>query len=213
MNRKCIWVALIAVGMLGASASTSAAAGSYLQLKAGIYTPSADFNLSNTGVEETFDGETESGFSGEIAYGLFLTPTFALEMGIGYFQGKGSFGTGVSRGSVDFDVIPIILSAKAFIPFGPIKPYGEGGIGAYFSEFDVENNANSFEGKVTFGIHAGAGFNVDVTEHAFIGLGMRYVWAEPSFGGQEIRLNDEDYDLTGFDLNGFTTTLAVGYNF
>lgn len=215
MNRQGIWAMLVIVGMLGVNSSASAEGmlRNYLALKGGIYAPSADFDISNVGVATTFEGDTETGVSGEIAFGHFFTPTFALEAGIGYFKGKGSYGTGTSRGDVDFDVIPFILSAKAFIPVGPVKPYGEAGIGAYFSEFDVENNLNSFEGKSTFGIHAGAGLNVDITRKAFIGVETRYVWADPSFGGQEIRLNDDDYDLTGFDLNGFTTMLSLGYSF
>ena len=31
------------------------------------------------------------------------------------------------------------------------------------------DNLNTFEGTTTFGIHAGAGMNVDITQHAFIG--------------------------------------------
>jgi outer membrane protein W len=215
MNRKAIWAVLVMFGILGVTTSASAEnmLRNYLALKGGIYAPSATFDLANTGVGTTFDGDTETGFSGEIAFGHHFSPTFALEVGIGYLQGKGTFATGTSRANLDFDVIPVILTAKAFIPVGPVKPYGAAGIGAYFSEFNVENNLNSFEGKTTFGIHAGAGLNVEISRKAFIGVEMKYIWAEPSFGGQEIRLNDEDYDLTGFDLNGFTTTLALGFRF
>jgi outer membrane protein W len=215
MNRKGILTVLVMFGLLGVNTSASAEGmfRNYLALKGGIYAPSADFDLANVGVATTFDGDTKTGFSGEIAFGHYFTPTLALEAGIGYFKGKGSYGTGTSRGDIDFDVIPFILTVKAFIPVGPVNPYGGAGIGAYFSEFNVENNLNSFDGKTTLGIHAGAGLNVEITRKAFIGVEMRYVWAEPSFGGQVIRLNDADYNLTGFDLNGFTTTLALGYCF
>jgi opacity protein-like surface antigen len=87
------------------------------------------------------------------------------------------------------------------------------GIGAYFSSLDVSNNGNSFSGNSTFGIHAGAGIDVPVSETVFVGAEGRYVWADPSFGEQPIRINDVDYSLDGFTLNGFTLTLGVGLRF
>jgi hypothetical protein len=41
----------------------------------------------------------------------------------------------------------------------------------------------------------------------------RYVCANPSFGDKKIRLNGTDYALNGFKLNGFTTTLDLGFGF
>lgn len=190
--------------------------GNYVALKGGIYSPSSTFNLGNLDIETTLDADTKTGVSGEVAFGHFFLPTLAMELGIGYFKGTGSF-AGVTpvapRHQVDFDVIPVLVSAKAFIPVGQVDPYGELGIGAYFTSFDVADNLNSFSGNTTFGIHAGGGMNVNVSRNAFIGVEGRYVWAEPSFGGQTIKLNDEDYTLNDFDLNGFTTTLALGYSF
>ena len=55
--------------------------------------------------------------------------------------------------------------------------------------------------------------NVNITQSAFIGVEGRYVWADPSFGDEEIKLNDTEYSLDGFALNGFTTTLVLGYSF
>ena len=215
MRTKCVWLVLVMFSVFGFATQASAAdrLGSYLAIKGGIYSPSATFDLSNIDVETTFDGDTKTGVDGEIAFGHYFLPTFALELGIGYFKSTGSYETDATRGDVDFNVIPIILSAKVLSPVGPVDPYGEFGIGAYFSEFNLDNNLNTFDGTTTFGVHAGAGLNVGITQNAFIGVEARYVWAEPSFGGQTIRLNDDDYDLNGFKLNGFTTTLALGYCF
>ena len=89
-------------------------------LKGGIYSPSATFDLGNINVSSTFDANTKTGFDGEIAFGHFFLPTFAMEMGIGYFKGTGSFATTPPQAR-DFNVIPVIRSAKAFIPAGPIR--------------------------------------------------------------------------------------------
>ena len=188
--------------------------GNYLALKGGIYSPSATFNISEVNVGETFAGDTETGVSGEIAFGHYFIPSFALEIGIGYFQGKGTvLSVDEVPHQVDFDVIPIIAAAKVLVPVGPVAPYGEFGIGAYFTGFDVTGNANTFSGSTTFGIHAGGGLNASLTENTFIGVEGRYVWANPSFGDQKINLNDTEYALNGFELNGFTTMLALGFCF
>jgi outer membrane protein W len=187
---------------------------SYVALKGGIYSPSESFTVSNLNVESTFDGTTKSGFDGEIAFGHYFLPTVVLELGAGYFKAKGSFDSeGNVTSDLDFNVIPVILSGKFMIPVGSVSPYGEAGIGAYFSSLDVSNNGNSFSGTSTFGIHAGAGVDVPVGDTVFLGAEGRYVWADPSFGDQTIKINDQEFSLDGFKLNGFTLTAVVGFCF
>lgn len=187
---------------------------SYVALKAGIYSPSADFTVSNLNVETTFDGNTKTGFDGEIAFGHYFLPTVVLELGAGYFKAKGTLDSeGNVSNDLEFNVIPLILSGKFMIPIGSVSPYGEVGIGAYFSSLDVSNNGNSFSGTSTFGIHAGAGIDVPVGDTVFVGAEGRYVWADPSFGDQTIKINDTEYSLDGFKLNGFTLTAVVGLCF
>jgi len=218
VRTNCIFSLLIFFSLAGFASQASAAGGhsSYLALKGGIYSPSATFNLDNVDIETTFAGDTRTGVDGEIAIGRFFLPSLALELGAGYFKGKGSFDAEdetSARRQVDFTVIPVILSAKALIPAGPVAPYGELGLGAYFTEFNVTDNLNTFSGTTTFGLHTGAGMNVGLTQNVFVGVEGRYVWANPSFGEQKIKLNDTEYALNGFTLNGFTTTLAVGFSF
>jgi outer membrane protein W len=190
--------------------------GSYLVLKGGIYSPSSTFNFGNLDIETTFDSDTRTGVAGEIGIGHYVLPTLALELGVGYFKGKGSLATQGEtsiRHEVDFDVIPVLVTAKALIPVGQVDPYGELGLGAYFTSFDVGDNLKTFSGDTSFGLHAGAGMNVNITRSVFVGVEGRYVWANPSFGDQPITLNSTDYVLKDFELNGFNTTLALGYSF
>lgn len=208
-------VGLILLG-LAPRAAEAALLGSYFAVKAGIYSPSAVFNLDNVDIDTTFEGDTRTGINGELAVGHYVLPTVALELGVGYFNGKGSFdATSPSLAShqVDYDVVPVLLSAKALIPAGPVNPYGELGIGAYFTKFNVSDNLNTFSGTTTFGLHAGGGLNVTLTPTMFLGVEGRYVWANPSFGNQKIKLNDTEFALNGFKLNGFTTTLGLGLAF
>lgn len=210
----------VLTGLLGlclaVGASEAALTNSYLLLKGGVYSPSATFNFGNVDLDTTFEGDTGTGVTGELAIGHYVLPTLALEFGVGYFNGKGSFEAGsliATKRKADFDVIPVLLSAKAFIPAGPINPYGELGVGAYFTKFDVTDNLNTFSGTTTLGLHAGGGFNVTISQNTFLGVEGRYVWANPSFGDKKIKLNDTEYALNGFELNGFTTTLGLGFSF
>lgn len=210
----CAVFTLVMFSAAGFSSSVSAGmSGSYLELKGGMYSPSTSFSLKNVGIDNnTFDSDTKAGVNGELAVGHYFLPTVALELGIGYFKGKGSFATTPVH-NMRFNVVPVVLTAKALVPVGMVNPYGEVGVGAYFTSFDVTDNASSFSGNTTLGLHAGAGLNVPITHNAFIGAEGRYITANPSFGDQKIRLNDTDYSLNGFKLNGFTTTLALGINF
>ncbi len=218
MKTNYVLSLLILFGALGTLSTVADAQPlpNYVALKGGVYSPSSSFTFSNLDLETTFDGDTETGVAGEIAIGRFVLPTLALELGVGYFKGSGSFlatPPTAPRHEVDFNVIPILLTAKAFIPAGAVNPYGEIGIGGYFTSVDVTENANSFSGDVTFGLHAGAGLNINITERVFIGFEGRYVWADPSFGDESITLNDESYSLKTFELNGFTTMAALGLGF
>jgi outer membrane protein W len=206
-----VFVALALVGA-AARASGQDSPGSYLELKGGIYSPSANFNLKNINLQTSFDTDTKTGVNGEIAIGHYFLPTVALELGAGFFKGKGTVASAPRR-SVDFNVIPVVLTVKALIPMGAVHPYGEVGLGAYFTRFDVTDNGGSFRGASTLGLHAGAGIDVNVSPMVFLGLEGRYVSANPSFGDQKIKLNDTEYAVNGFKLNGFTTTAALGYRF
>jgi outer membrane protein W len=211
----CLLGAFVASTVVPGTAAAERLA-NYVVVKGGVYSPSETFTVANLDLETTFEGDTETGFAGELGYGRFVLPTLALEFGVGYFRGTGSFASvpaSAPRQEVDFDVIPILLTAKALIPMGAVDPYGALGIGAYFTSLNVSRHANSFEGDVTFGIHVGAGLDIHVTERVFFGAEARYVWADPSFGDETITLNDESYSLKTFELNGFTTMAVLGLGF
>ena len=173
----------------------------YLALKGGIYSPSGSYNLENVNGGSTTHFDRKTGFDGELAVGHYFLPILAVELGAGYFESKGS--PAAATGDAKLQVVPIVATGKLLLPLGPIEPYGEFGIGAYVTQFEVEGATSNFQGssKVTYGLHAGAGLNVSLTDRVFIGVEGRYLWAKPSFGGQDI------------DLNGFTTTANLGLRF
>ena len=172
----------------------------YVVLKGGIYSPSMSFDLNNfNGGREHLDSKT--GFAGEVAVGRYFSPMFALELGAGYFESEGSPAAG--PGETKLRVVPLIATGKVLLPLGIFEPYGLAGIGAYITDLDVSGNSDNFSGstEITYGFHAGAGFNINFQKNMFAGLEGKYLWAEPSFGGQHI------------ELDGFVTTAQIGFRF
>jgi len=188
---------VFAVALTGIAPSVSLAENpsNYMVLKGGLYSPSDDFDIDTTHFNH------DDGFVAEIAFGHYFIPMFAAELGAGYFESKAS--PAVPPGDAKFKVVPVTLTGKVLFPFGPIEPYGEFGIGAYITEADVSGNLGSFSGstKTAFGLHAGGGVNFNITETVFLGVEGRYLWAKPSFGGQDIK------------LDGFTVTGNLGFRF
>ncbi len=201
-------LSLVLASVLIGTAPTSSLAESasekysnYTEIKAGVYSPSESYDLNNFNGGSTSHLDTKTGFNGEIAFGHYFLPVFGIELGVGYFESKGS--PAAEPGSTKLKVVPVLASAKVFFPFGPVEPYGEVGIGAYFTDLEVNGNLGSFSGssKVTYGVHAGAGLNINLTDTFFLGAEGRYIWAKPEFGGQPV------------ELNGYTATINLGFRY
>lgn len=173
----------------------------YIAFKVGFYSPSESFDIDNFNSGQTDRFDSKTGFNGEIAIGHYILPILVMELGAGYFESKGS--PAAAPGETKLKVVPVIATGKVLLPLGLIEPYGEFGIGAYFTQLDVTGNSGSFSGssEITYGLHGGAGVNFNVTDSMFLGVEGRYLWANPSFGGQHIK------------LNGFTTTANLGLRF
>ncbi len=181
--------------VMAPSVSLAANLPSYFVLKGGLYSPSKDFDIGATHFE------LDDGFVAELAVGHYIVPFFAAELGVGYFESKAS--PAVPPGETKFKVVPVTLTGKVLFPFGPIEPYGEFGIGGYITKAEVEGTIGNFTGstKGAFGLHAGGGVNFNITPNVFLGAEGRYLWAKPSFGGQDIK------------LDGFTVTGNLGFRF
>jgi len=173
----------------------------YVVLKGGIYSPSMSFDLDNFNNGNRTHLDSKTGFAGEVALGHYFLPMLGLELGGGYFESKGH--PAAQTGESKLRVVPLIATAKVFIPLGIFEPYGLAGIGAYITDLDVHvNNGTAHSStEVTYGFHAGAGFNINFPNNMFVGLEGKYLWAEPSFGGDHVK------------LDGFITTANLGFRF
>jgi opacity protein-like surface antigen len=188
---------VLAVALIGITPSVSLAEypSNYLVLKGGLYSPSDDFDLNG----QRFDHD--DGYVAEIAFGHYFFPMFATELGVGYFESEAS--PAVPPNETKFKVVPVTLTGKVLFPIGPIEPYGEFGVGGYITKADVDGTIANFSGstKGVFGLHAGAGVNFNITPTVFLGAEGRYLWAKPSWGGQDVK------------LDGFTVTGNLGFRF
>jgi opacity protein-like surface antigen len=211
MKKTSLLFLLLAVVLIGISSPAFAVEenekpSNYVVLKGGIYSPSMSFDIDNAAGGATVTNsklhmDSKTGFAGEVAFGHYFMPMLALELGAGYFESKGSPAAG--PGETKLRVVPLIATGKVLIPLGIFEPYGLGGIGAYITDLDVNiNNGNSHTtSEVTYGLHAGVGFNINFKKNMFAGLEGKYLWAEPSFGGQHLK------------LDGFITTATLGFRF
>ncbi len=90
----------------------------YFIFKAGVYSPESD-ELRHL----------DSGFNGEIAFGHYFHPNFALELGAGYFEAESTHRRhdyryySDSREEDRIWVVPITLSLKPALQFPPFELY------------------------------------------------------------------------------------------
>lgn len=173
----------------------------YFVAKVGVYSPSESNDVNNFNGGSTTKLDSKTGFAGELAVGHYFMPMVALELGAAYFQSEGS--AEAQPGETKLRVLPITATGKFLVPIGAFEPYGLFGIGAYFTDLDVSGNTGNFSGssEITYGLHAGGGVNFNFGKDMFAGLEAKYLWAKPSFGGQDI------------NLDGFITTANLGFRF
>lgn len=197
---------LVIAFLLSANFSLAANGGdkpaNYLAIKGGIYSPSNEFDVTNIPGSSTFEHlDNKIGFAGELAVGHYLMPALALELGAGYFESRGK-GEAVSGADSKLRAVPVTATAKVLLPLGPIEPYGEFGVGGYFSKLYRGGSLPNENIKAIFGLHAGAGINFNVTDAFFLGFEGRYLWTENSWGTTDVG-----------KLDGFITTADLGFRF
>jgi opacity protein-like surface antigen len=201
MKKTNLLFLVLAVALTGTTSPASAEGkpADYVAFKAGVYSPSTSSDINNFNGGSTTHLDSKTGFAGEVAFGHYYIPMLALELGAGYFESKGS--PAAQPGEAKLKVVPLIATGKVLLPIGPFEPYGLFGIGAYITDLNVDGNTGNLRGstEITYGLHAGAGLNINFQENVFVGIEGKYLWAEPSFGGQHIK------------LDGFLTTAVIGF--
>lgn len=184
----------------------------YFAAKAGIYSPTGDLD----------DFNFDTAFNGEVAYGRYLNPNFALEIGVGYFKSDASisgvdpiFGGSYTEED-EIKVIPFIVSGKGIYPSGNFELYGEIGIGIYLADFEgvvthtVLGTVRVDDDDTVFGVNLGVGVNYNITKKVFIGVEGKYILTtDAEFQGTVLGVPFK----VESDLNGFILTGNLGFRF
>ena len=166
----------------------------YIIGKGGVYSPTGGLDDLNFG----------EGFNGEVAWGHYFSPNFALELGAGFFK------------SDDVTVVPLVATGKAIYPTGNWELFAEVGMGAYFANFKGTfnyppvGNIQINDESVVFGVTLGFGVNYNITEEFFLGIEGKYLaTTDADFSGTPVggtaRLET--------DLNGVIVTAVFGFRF
>lgn len=188
---------LLVFGWLLAGISTAAAPPtSYVGIKAGGYFPlSGDLT--------TFD----AGFCGELAFGHYLAPGFAVEAGVGRFSTEGDHKTGAgARVSREISISSVALTLKGVAPFGGFEGYAAAGGGVYFINDELVGDPSTAtraasDDEVRIGAHAGVGGSAALSRQVFVGVDARYLLLKAHTFGDSTR------------LDGVTVTGSLGYRF
>lgn len=170
----------------------------YTAFKGGNYYPSERIRSDEF---SSTDFDRKKGMNAEIGFGHYYNPFLGTEFGIGYI--KNTRYPGIGTGRTRLEALPVLLSARLYLPLGPVEPYAEAGVGAYFSRFEIEGPsiASRVFREVDFGPHMGVGVNINFTDKFYLGLEGRY------------RKVKSDYDGLTVRLDGYTATANVGFRY
>lgn len=156
----------------------------YFGLQMGFFEPNDDFEGLAT---------YDTGFAFNVMFGSRLTPFFALEGSIGYFEAQSDFFQG------DLSVVPLTIGGRFIIPNPVVEPYIGAGFGVYFASLDenfgVDDDSTDFGGYLSFGI------DFWLNPKVALNLEGRYQWIESEFDGFDV------------DLSGWNALFGVRVSF
>ena len=181
-------VTILAVGLLFVlpSAAWGDEAQNYVSAGAGLYFYTGDI------ADET---KLDEAFIGELSYGRYFHPNFALEAGVGYIHDD--------HHGDELQGWPFTLTAIGIYPVEKVRLFGGGGIGVYPMNFDGEIDGVKIHGEDTvIGGHVLLGFHWDILSSAFIGMEGKYLFIEKA------KFEDEKVEL-----DGFTVIAKLGFRF
>ena len=149
----------------------------YIGVNLGFYNPN---NIWPDGLA-TYD----TGFAFNVFFGSRLTPFFALEGSIGYFESQSN------RYNGDLSVVPITVGGRFIIPNPVVEPYIGAGLGIYFASLDEKNGVK--DDVTDLGGYLSLGVDFWLTPRVALNMEGRHHWVKPRFKGYDV-------DLSGWNV-------------
>ena len=114
---------------------------------------------------------------------------------------------GIDNYSVKTSSVPVTGSLLIFAPLGEsISPYGLAGIGAYYTNYNYSDTAESLgfsdDSSFNLGYHLGFGVELPFNENTAINIDYRYLFLNPDD-------NQESFDNASFNGNSITASLML----
>ena len=176
-----LMVALVAMASLMPVPAIAGRLDNYAAVKLGAYSLRSHYLRGQ---------DFSRGINGEVAVGRYFHRHLAGEFGLGYFK--------TTAGSNQITAIPVTVTGKGILPLGDFELYAGAGIGAYFAKGELYSQSYS---DTALGWHVLTGVDINVTPILFVGGEIKYLWAQPSFGPWDAR------------LDGATATANLGVRF
>lgn len=176
----------------------------YVAVKGGMIALQKIENLENNLDHNLTDSlDTNTGWGGQLAVGHYFASFLALEIDSGYFEVSNTKENSRKLNDIDLWVFPLLATLKVLLPLGVVEPYIEGGGGAYFTRFVVDDNRLNGPWtsgtKTSYSLHAGGGLNIDLGNDVFLGVEGRAIWTRPNWGQE------------GVQIQGYTATGVLGF--
>lgn len=184
-------IALLSILLMIITVPVFAASPNYVALKLGAYLPQHD-NMDG------FDDD----LYGEIAVGQYYNKNVAFELGFGYFNALAKE-QGVRK---EITTFPLLLSIKGLVPVGGAELYAFGGCGFYMSKLEISDfGLIDDDTDTAFGVHLGAGGNINISENIFLGVEAKYFLATNTFEFSGLKQD--------VHIDGILATANIGFRF
>ena len=178
--------------------------------------------MNATGDLDDSDAAYDPAFTGEVAYGRYLTDHLIIEGGLNFFTAEDDERAGRNDAVGHYYqnnyifANSLIVTLKGEFAAGPVKLYAGGGIDIYdvmlTSEIDSDrfHEFDATDDDIVWGAHLTAGGYYNITPRLFIGLEGMYRWTEEV----SIHTTKRSVPITyEGDLNGYQLVLTTGFRF
>lgn len=160
----------------------------------------------NLGLSKAADSELEDAGS-QYAIGAEVTSCpdkggFGPEFGLRYASGDGTIGSYYGGTDVSTSMVELYGGVRHEWKVDQLRPFVSGGLGYQSYSADIENSDSASDDSL--GVYLSAGVDYDLTDAAYIGLGLRQtIGHEATRGG---------YHDTTYDTDAFQVLLRFGFS-